>query len=154
MPRPPVMPAEDKLRIVLALLSGEVSVAAAARRHGVSEQTVGNWKRQFLAGGLVALGGSSSGTAATREAALRAEVEHLRSALAEAQVQLRVWKRSAERRLPPFDDLEVIRQDAAMPVSRFCTLTGIPRRTYTRWLTNGPRAGQRRMEPSVDTDLG
>jgi putative transposase len=27
----------------------------------------------------------------------------------------------------------VIRQDAAMPVSRFCELTGIPRRTYTRW---------------------
>jgi transposase InsO family protein len=27
----------------------------------------------------------------------------------------------------------VIRQDAAMPVSRFCQLTGIPRRTYHRW---------------------
>ncbi|MEZ0077530.1 putative transposase [Planotetraspora sp. GP83] len=27
----------------------------------------------------------------------------------------------------------MIRQDAAMPISRFCTLIGIPRRTYTRW---------------------
>ena len=27
----------------------------------------------------------------------------------------------------------MIRQDAAMPVSRFCELIGIPRRTYTRW---------------------
>lgn len=27
----------------------------------------------------------------------------------------------------------MIRQDAAMPVSRFCQLTGIPRRSYTRW---------------------
>jgi putative transposase len=27
----------------------------------------------------------------------------------------------------------VIRQDAAMPILRFCQLTGIPRRTYTRW---------------------
>ena len=26
----------------------------------------------------------------------------------------------------------MIRQDAAMPVSRFCTLLGIPRRTYCR----------------------
>lgn len=34
----------------------------------------------------------------------------------------------------PFEDLEVIRQDAAMPVSRFCQLAGIPRRTYTRKL--------------------
>jgi putative transposase len=27
----------------------------------------------------------------------------------------------------------VIREDAAMPISRFCALTGIPRRSYTRW---------------------
>jgi len=33
MPRPPVMPAEDKIRIVFALLSGEMTVAEAARRH-------------------------------------------------------------------------------------------------------------------------
>jgi putative transposase len=33
----------------------------------------------------------------------------------------------------PFTDLEVIGQDAAMPVLRFCELTGIARRTYTRW---------------------
>jgi putative transposase len=34
----------------------------------------------------------------------------------------------------------VIRQDAAMPVSRFCVLTGIPRRTYQRWQAKA-RAG-------------
>ena len=27
----------------------------------------------------------------------------------------------------------MIREDAAMPISRFCALTGIPRRSYTRW---------------------
>ncbi|MQA06918.1 MAG: transposase, partial [Streptosporangiales bacterium] len=27
----------------------------------------------------------------------------------------------------------MIRQDAAMPVSRFTALLGIPRRSYTRW---------------------
>ena len=36
----------------------------------------------------------------------------------------------------PFEDLEVIRQDAAMPVSRFAQLTGIPRRNYHRWQAN------------------
>ena len=41
----------------------------------------------------------------------------------------------------PFEDLEVIRQDAAMPVSRFCTLIGIPRRTYHRQLARH-RAGE------------
>jgi putative transposase len=34
----------------------------------------------------------------------------------------------------------VIRQDAAMPISRFAALVGIPRRTYTRWLAKA-RAG-------------
>jgi putative transposase len=40
----------------------------------------------------------------------------------------------------PFEDLEVIRQDAAMPVSRFTVLIGIPRRSYTRWIAKA-RAG-------------
>lgn len=40
----------------------------------------------------------------------------------------------------PFPDLEVIRQDAAMPISRFTALLGIPRRTYTRWFA-AARAG-------------
>ncbi|MEV0700854.1 hypothetical protein AB0I53_23495 [Saccharopolyspora sp. NPDC050389] len=34
----------------------------------------------------------------------------------------------------------MIRQDAAMPVSRFTALIGIPRRTYTRWIIKS-RAG-------------
>jgi transposase len=34
--RPPTIPAEKKLRIVLAVLQGEISVAEAARREKVS----------------------------------------------------------------------------------------------------------------------
>src|SRR5215211_3223136 len=155
MPRPPVMPAEEKLQIVLAVLSGELTVAEAARRNGVSEQTVGNWKRQFLDGGLAGLGPGGRGHAAAREAALRAEVDELKAALSRANVELRVWKKSAERRLPPLDDLEVIRQEAAMPVSRFCALTGIPRRTYTRWLANiradEPPAAETIEPPATET---
>ena len=51
MARPPVFPAEEKVRIVLSILAGEVSVAEAARRAKVSEQSVGSWKRQFLESG-------------------------------------------------------------------------------------------------------
>jgi transposase InsO family protein len=36
----------------------------------------------------------------------------------------------------------VIRQDAAMPVSRFAQLIGIPRRTYHRWQANARRTGR------------
>ena len=42
---------EEKLRVALSVLRGELSVAAAGRRAGVSEQTVHNWKKAFLEGG-------------------------------------------------------------------------------------------------------
>ncbi len=36
---------------MLSVLQGEISIAEAARREKVSEQAIGNWKRQFLEGG-------------------------------------------------------------------------------------------------------
>ena len=76
MARPPVFPAEEK----------------------VSEQSVGNWKRQFLESGRAVAGKPGS---STREAPLEAEVAELTQALGEAAVELRVWKKSAEGRLGP-----------------------------------------------------
>ena len=39
MSRPPSRSAEDKVRIVLAVLRGEITLEEAARREGVSNQT-------------------------------------------------------------------------------------------------------------------
>jgi transposase len=100
MARPPVFPAEEKVRIVLSILAGEVTVAEAARRAKVSEQSVGNWKRQFLESGRAGLVSGKSGPS-TREAQLEAEVAELTQALGEAAVELRVWKKSAEGRPGP-----------------------------------------------------
>ena len=100
MARPPVFPAEEKVRSVLSILAGEVTVAEVARRATVSEQSVGNWKRQFLESGRAGLVAGKSGPS-TREAQLEAEVAELTQALGEAAVELRVWKKSAEGRLGP-----------------------------------------------------
>lgn len=51
MTRPPKHPVDVKLKIVLSVLSGESTQAEAARRHGVSETSIGKWKEHFLAGG-------------------------------------------------------------------------------------------------------
>lgn len=51
MSRRPTILAEKKLRIVLSVLEGEISIAEAARPEKESEQAIGNWKRQFLEGG-------------------------------------------------------------------------------------------------------
>ncbi|WP_372487986.1 helix-turn-helix domain-containing protein [Prescottella equi] len=37
--------------MVLAVLSGKISGAEAARRHGVSDMSVSKWKQQFLDAG-------------------------------------------------------------------------------------------------------
>jgi transposase len=61
MSRPAVLPAEDKIRIVLSVLAGELTMAEAARRNKVSETSIGRWKQQFLEAGRLgrAVGGSS-----------------------------------------------------------------------------------------------
>ena len=41
MGRPPVIPPEKKIRIVLSILAGEMSLAEAARREEISEQSIG-----------------------------------------------------------------------------------------------------------------
>jgi transposase len=101
MSRPPVFPVEDKVRIVLSVLAGETTVAEAARNAKVSEQSVGNWKRQFLEAGKLGLAAGGSSRPSSREEQLAAEVAELTTALGEAHVELRVWKKSAEGRLAP-----------------------------------------------------
>ena len=90
---------EEKFRVVMSLLRGEGTAGEIARRAGVSEQTVHNWKTRFLESGRegLATGGKRR---SSREAELEAENEELKAALGEAHVQLRVWRKGAEF-LPP-----------------------------------------------------
>ena len=55
MGRPPVIPVGKKTRIVLSVFAGEATIAEAARREKVSEQSIGRWKLDFLEGGKTAL---------------------------------------------------------------------------------------------------
>ena len=100
MGRPPVVPAEKKIRIVMSILAGEVSIAEAARREKISETSIGRWKAEFLEAGKAALVAGRTGPS-TREEQLEAEVADLTQALGEAAVEIRVWKKSAEGRLGP-----------------------------------------------------
>ena len=100
MARPPMIPPEKKTRIVLAILAGEMSIAEAARKEKVSEQSIGRWKAEFIEAGNTALVAGRSGPS-SREDQLEAEVVELTQALGEAHVELRVWKKSAEGRLGP-----------------------------------------------------
>lgn len=82
-----------KLKIVLSVLSGEVSTAEAARRHGISETSICNWKQQFLEAGRGGLEAGVKRGPTGREAALEAQVDELTSALGKAHVELRAVRR-------------------------------------------------------------
>ena len=94
MARPPKHSVDVKLTIVLSVLSGASTQAQAARRHGISETSIGKWKEQFVLGGRQGLEhGQSAAKPTGREARLVEEVDDLTRALGEAHVELRAIKR-------------------------------------------------------------
>jgi len=98
MAKPSKKTTDQKLRVVLSVLRGEHSVAEAARRNGVPEQSVHIWKRQFLDAGREGLE-KGARRRSSREFELEAENEELKAALGEAHVQLRVWRKGASQDL-------------------------------------------------------
>jgi transposase len=57
---------EEKTRVVLAVLGGEMTLAEAARRHSVTPQAVAQWRDRFLEAGKAS---GAAGAAPTRSVA-------------------------------------------------------------------------------------
>lgn len=93
MTRPPLMSAEKKTLIVVSILRGEATMVEAARREGVSQTSIAKWRDRFLAGGQARLAAGNHHGTSSRETRLVAEVEELTSALGEAHMELRLWRR-------------------------------------------------------------
>jgi transposase len=90
---------DEQIQDALGVLKGELSLAEAARRHGVSSTTVGNGRDRFVDAGKAgmdrSLPGPDGGLSQT-ERRLRSECKELKLALAEATVQLRIWQKGSE----------------------------------------------------------
>jgi transposase-like protein len=119
------MSTEVRTRTVLEVLSGRQTVATAAARLGVTRQTIYNWQAEFVAAGSERLAADRRGAMATSvadrttprvEAVVVSIVERLRRLAGPHEVDIAT--------------LEAIRTGAGLPVSRFCALIGVPRRTY------------------------
>lgn len=89
MARPPKHPVDFKLKVVLSAVSGEASVADLARRHGVSETSIANWKQQFLQAGRQGLEAAARRGPSSRELELVHEVQTLTQAVGELHIKLR-----------------------------------------------------------------
>jgi transposase len=72
---------DEQIQVVLAVLKGELSLAEAARRHGVSSATVENWRVRFVDAGKAGMDRSlpgPDGGQSQAERPLRSEREHLK----------------------------------------------------------------------------
>ncbi|MFJ9543422.1 transposase [Streptomyces sp. NPDC101225] len=98
--RPPALPATRKIDIVLMHLKGELTISDAAKIAGVSEQSIGNWKRKFISAGKEALEPAAHDgdtQVSDRERQLRKEIHNLKAALGDAFLQLRAIKEATRR---------------------------------------------------------
>jgi transposase len=95
MGRKAIRSSEEKLSVVMAVLRGEMSQTEVARRLELSQTTVSKWLKQFTEAGLEGLsrGDNPRTTSSKRESELESQIEELTTALGEAYVELRVWRK-------------------------------------------------------------
>jgi transposase len=87
--------AEEKIRIVLAGLRGEESVAELCRKEGIHQNLYYRWSREFLEAGKKRLEGDTQREAGTTEVKeLRKQNSELKEALAEEILEHRLLKKS------------------------------------------------------------
>ncbi len=87
--------AEEKIRIVLAGLRGEESIAALCRREGIAESLYYSWSKEFLEAGKNRLAGDTSRQATAPEVKeLRSEALALKEVVAELTLENRLLKKS------------------------------------------------------------
>jgi transposase len=87
--------AEDKIRIVIAGLRGEDSIAELCRKEGIQQNLYYRWSKDFLEAGKKRLAGDTVREATSDEVkTLRAQTRQLKEALAEATLENRLLKKS------------------------------------------------------------
>jgi len=87
--------AEEKIRIVLAGLRGEDSLAELCRREGIHQNLYYRWSKEFLKAGKKRLTGDQEREANSDEVKeLRRENTRLKEALAEEMLENRLLKKA------------------------------------------------------------
>nr|WP_170429869.1 IS3 family transposase [Ruegeria arenilitoris] len=135
--------AEEKIRVVLAGLRGEESIAALCRREGIAESLYYSWSKEFLEAGKNRLAGDTARQATSPQVKeLRSESAALKEVVAELTLENRLLKKKHDRgwggrrmRYPASEKLEIIRTVEAshLSVKQTLAMLGIPSSTYYDW---------------------
>lgn len=112
--------AEEKIRIVLDDLRGEVTIVELRRREGIAKSLCHSWSKEFLEAGKRRLAGESTHAATTNEVKdLRHQARELKEFVAEQAFELRFLKErmsedggevDAERRAAMMHEVPSIRK--------------------------------------------
>jgi transposase len=87
--------AEEKIRIVVEGLRGDVTIAELCRREGIAESLYYSWSKEFMEAGKARLSGNTKRQASSNEVTdLRQENEQLKQLVAELALKNRVLKKS------------------------------------------------------------
>ena len=87
--------AEEKIRIVLAGLRGEDSIAELCRREGIAESLYYSWSKEFLEAGKKRLSGDTARQASSGEVKdLRREMRDMKELVADLTLENRLLKKS------------------------------------------------------------
>ena len=87
--------AEEKIRIVLAGLRGEDSIAELCRQEGIAQSQYYSWSKEFMEAGKKRLAGDTMRAANTDDVkGLRKEARDLKEVVAEQALELRLLKKS------------------------------------------------------------
>src|SRR4051812_26539054 len=87
--------AEEKIRIVLEGLRGEVSIAELCRKEGINQNLYSRWSKEFLEAGKKPLAGDTAREATPDEVKeLKAEARQLKETLAEVLIENRLLKKA------------------------------------------------------------
>lgn len=87
--------AEEKIRVVLDGLRGEVTISELCRREGIAESLYYSWSKEFLEAGKRRLAGDTARSATTSEVKdLKRQAVELKEVVAEQALELRLLKKS------------------------------------------------------------
>ena len=97
--------AEEKIRIVIEGLRGDVTIAELCRREGIAESLYYSWSKEFMEAGKARLSGNTKRQASSSEVTdLRQENEQLKQLVAELALKNRVLKKSVLGSANGWDD--------------------------------------------------
>lgn len=86
---------EEKIRIVLEGLRGEMSIAELCRKEGINPNLYYNWSKEFLEAGKKRLQGDTTREATSNEVTdLKKENAQLKALVAEISLKNRILKKS------------------------------------------------------------